>query len=129
MKKIIAILGVAVVGLTAANANAGVHFGINFGVPVPAPVVVAPPAVCVQPPIPAPIVETVPVCPTPGYVWVGGSWGWSDNHYVWNRGHLGPLAHWDHNVRWGRDGRGDHGLRADRHDNFHGGYHGEHGRR
>ena len=57
MKKIIAILGVAVVGLAAVNASAGVHVGINFGLPIPAPVVVAPPSVYVQSPMPAPIVE------------------------------------------------------------------------
>ena len=123
MKKIIAILGVAVVGLTAVNANAGIRFGINVGVPVPSPVVVAPTPVYVQPPMPAPIVETAPVCPTPGYVWVGGSWGWCDNHWVWTRGHWGPPAHWGHGVHF------DHGLRAERHDGYRGGFHGEHGRR
>jgi hypothetical protein len=52
MKKTIAILALAALGITAANA--GVRFGINFGIPVPAPVVV-------QPPMPAPIVEAAPV--------------------------------------------------------------------
>ena len=72
MKKTIAVLVLAAVGIT--TVNAGVRFGVNFGIPVPAPVVVAPPAV-VPPPLPAPIVEAVPTCPEPGYVWVGGSWG------------------------------------------------------
>ncbi|HEY5911881.1 MAG TPA: YXWGXW repeat-containing protein [Verrucomicrobiae bacterium] len=91
MQKTVAILALAALGITAAKA--GVRFGINFGIPVPAPVVVAPtpvvvapPPVVVQPPMPAPIVEAVPTCPTPGYVWVGGSWGWHDNHWVWTRG-------------------------------------------
>src|SRR5678810_1012004 len=87
MKKTIAILAFAALGIT--GANAGVRFGINFGIPVPAPVVVAPALVCVQPPMPAPIVEAQPLCPTPGYVWVRGNWGWCDNHWVWTRGHWG----------------------------------------
>ena len=129
MKKIIAILGVTVVGLAAVNANAGVHVGINFGLPIPAPVVVAPPPVYVQSPMPAPIVESAPVCPTPGYIWVGGIWGWCDNQWVWTRGHWGPPAYRGRHVHWGRDARWDHGLRAERHDSFHGGFHGERGHR
>ena len=123
MKKTIAILALAALGITAANA--GVRFGINFGIPVPAPVVVAPAPVCVQPPMPAPIVETLPVCPTPGYVWVGGNWGWCDNHWVWTRGHWGAPSHWDRDVHRDGDGRWGHGYRAERHEGFHG----EHGRR
>ena len=115
MKKTIAILALATLGITAANA--GVHFGITFGIPAPAPVVVAPAPVVVQPPMPAPIVEVETACPTPGYVWVGGSWGWSDNHWAWSRGHWGPPAHWDRDYRFAR------------HDDFHHGFHGEHGHR
>jgi len=131
MKKIIAILALAAAGLTAVNAKAGIHFGINVGIPMPAPVIVAPAPVFVQSPIPAPVVETVPACPTPGYVWVGGSWGWCDNHWVWTYGHWDPPAnwdrdaHWEHDSRWGRD----RGLRAERHEDFRGGFHAEHGRR
>jgi hypothetical protein len=123
MKKTIAILALAVVGLTTINANAGIHVGINFGIPVPAPVVVAPPPVYLQPPMPAAIVETAPVYPTPGYIWVGGNWGWCDNHWVWTRGHWGAPAYWDRDAHW------NHAYRADRHEDFHGGFHGEHGRR
>jgi hypothetical protein len=79
--------------------------------------VVSPAPVVVAPPMPGPVVETIPVCPTAGYVWVGGSWGWCDNHWVWTRGCWGPPAHWGH------------GSRAERHEGFHGGFHGEHGRR
>jgi hypothetical protein len=118
MKKTIAILALAAVGIT--TVNAGVRFGINFGIPVPAPVVVAPapvvvaPApVVVPPPMPAPVVEVAPACPVPGYLWVGGSWGWCDNHWVWTRGHWGPPAHWSHDTHW------DHGYRAERHEGFH----------
>jgi hypothetical protein len=114
MKKTIAILALVAVGIT--TASAGVHVGISFGFPVaapvvvaPAPVVVAPAPVVVPPPMPAPYAEVVPVCPTPGYVWVGGSWGWCNNHWVWTGGHWGAPAHW---------GYGYHG-------GYHGDYHGE----
>ena len=129
MKKTIAILVLAAAGIT--TVNAGVHFGINLGIPLPvptvavpapvlvapAPVVVAPPPVCEPPPMPAPIVETVSVCPTPGYVWLGGSWGWHDNHWIWTRGHWGPPVHV---ARW------DHGFRVEHREGFHGGYHRDH---
>lgn len=122
MKKTIAILVLAAAGIT--TVNAGVHFGINVGIPFPAPVIVAPapvlaaPApVCDPPPMPAPIVETVSACPTPGYVWVGGNWGWRDNHWTWTRGHWGPPAHWEHDAHW------NHGYRVDHHDGFRAGYH------
>ena len=130
MKKTFAIIALAAVGLTAIHANAGIHVGVNFGIPVPAPIIVGPPpTVCVEPPMPAPMVETVPLCPTPGYVWVGGSWGWCDNHWVWSRGHWAPPAHWYHDAHWGHVTHWDRGLHAERHDGFHSGFHGEHGRR
>ncbi len=100
MKKTIAILALAALGITAANA--GVRFGINFGIPVPAPVVVA------------------------GYVWVGGSWEWCYNHWVWTRGHWGPPARWDRDDHRDRDGHWGHGFRAERHECFPGGFHGKH---
>jgi hypothetical protein len=115
MKKTIAILALAALGIT--TVNAGSRVGINFGIPVPAPVVVAPAPVVVPPPMPAPIVEVTPACPTPGYTWVGGSWGWCDNHWVWTRGHWGPPTHWVHAYR------GEHRER------FHGELHREHGHR
>lgn len=123
MKKTIAILALAALAVT--SANAGVRFGINFGIPVvgPAPVVVAPAPVVMPAPMPAPVVEAVPACPTPGYLWVGGTWGWCDNHWVWTRGHWGPPAHWDRDSHWG------HSFRAERHEGSHRGAHGEHGRR
>src|SRR5262249_50613311 len=122
MKKTIATLALAALGITAANA--GVHVGINFGVPIPAPVITTPyPVVTVPapvvapPPMPAPIVEVAPACPTTGYIWVGGSGGWCDNHWVWTRGHWGPPAYWGH------------GYRVVHHEGFHGRFHGEHGHR
>jgi hypothetical protein len=117
MKKTIAILALATVGIT--TVTAGVRFGINFGIPIPPPVVVAPAPVVVAPPIPAPIVEVTPVCPVPGFIWVGGSWGWCNNHWVWTRGHWGPPAHWNHYAHW------HHGYSAGHHEGFHG----ERGRR
>ena len=35
---------------------------------------------------PAPVVETVTVAPGPGFVWIGGYWGWHRHHWVWVRG-------------------------------------------
>jgi hypothetical protein len=110
----------AAAGIT--TVNAGVQFGISLGFPLPVPTIVAPvpqvvaPApVIVVPPMPALYVETVPVCPVPGYVWIGGSWGWYNNHWTWTRGHWGPPAHGPY---WA------HGFHGERHDGFHG-----HGRR
>jgi len=118
MKTTIAILALAAFGITAANA--GIHVGINFG--IPAPVLVAPAPVLVPPPMPAPVVEVAPDCPVPGYVWVGGCWGWSDNHWAWNRGHWALPGHWD------RD-RDDDYFRGEHHEDFHRDFRGEHGRR
>ncbi len=36
---------------------------------------------------PTAIVETVPVRPGPGYVWVGGYYNWTGSGYVWVHGH------------------------------------------
>ena len=35
---------------------------------------------------PAAYNEVVTVAPGPGYVWVGGYYGWSGRDYLWNRG-------------------------------------------
>ena len=36
---------------------------------------------------PPPLVnEVIPVAPSPAYVWVGGSWGWSGNRDLWHPG-------------------------------------------
>jgi len=117
MKKTIAILALAAVGIT--TLNAGVHVGFSVGVPFPAPVVVAPapvvvaaPPVVITPAAPAPIVEVASVCPAPGYVWVGGRWGWCNNRWVWTRGYWGAPAHWGY------------GYRGEYHGGYHGDYHG-----
>jgi hypothetical protein len=36
---------------------------------------------------PAPIVETRPAMPGPGYAWVPGYYRWNGNRYVWVHGH------------------------------------------
>jgi len=124
MKKTIAILVLAAAGIT--TVNAGIHFGLNLGIPlppIPAPVVVAPAPVCNPPPIPAPIVETVPVCPTPGYIWVGGNWGWCDNHWAWTRGHWAPPAHWNHTLYRNHAPYREHGYRVEHREGFRAGVH------
>jgi hypothetical protein len=126
MKKTIAILVLAAVGIT--TMNAGVRFGVNFAIPLPVPIVTTTPVPVVTapvpfvapPPMPASIVEIAPACPTPGYVWVGGNWGWCDNRWLWTRGHWGQPAHWDRG--W------DRGCRAEHRETFHRGFHSEHGR-
>jgi hypothetical protein len=59
-----------------------VGFGVNAGYPPP----------------PVPVVrEVVAPCPGPGYVWVGGHWGWRPvfARYAWVRGAwaVPPYAH------------------------------------
>jgi hypothetical protein len=41
--------------------------------------------VIAQAPPPAPV-EVVTVAPAPGYIWVGGYWGWRAGGYYWVRG-------------------------------------------
>lgn len=36
---------------------------------------------------PAPYVETIPVAPFAGAVWIGGFWDWSGGRHVWRPGH------------------------------------------
>jgi hypothetical protein len=51
---------------------------------------------------PTAIVETVPVRPAAGYVWVGGYYSWNGSRYVWVHGHWVAHAgawcagHWRH---------------------------------
>ena len=42
---------------------------------------------------PAPIVETIPVCPYPDYMWIGGYWGWSGIGWYWHGGHYGRVPY------------------------------------
>lgn len=54
---------------------------------------------------PAPVYETVPAAPGPGYVWVGGYYQWTGGRYVWVHGHYAHHAghwcagHWRHEHR------------------------------
>jgi len=46
---------------------------------------------------PAPQVEVYGAAPYPGYVWIGGYWGWAGGRYVWTGGHWAagrPGYHW-----------------------------------
>ena len=54
----------------------------------PAPVVYEGPVVRVAPPPPQ--TEVIGVAPAPGYVWMGGYWGWSGGRHVWVGGHWAP---------------------------------------
>ena len=54
---------------------------------------------------PAAVVETVPG-PRPGYVWVGGYYGWAHGKYNWHKGYWQRERrgyHWAP-ARWDRDG-------------------------
>lgn len=100
------ILTAALIGTVALSAQAGVRVGISVG--VPAPVVVAPAPVVVNPPVyPAPAPEVaVPVSPGPDYIWVPGYWSVGVGGRVWVPGvwqHHGYYGHdWDH--YYDRDG-------------------------
>ncbi len=41
----------------------------------------------VRPPQPAPVVETPPPMPAPGYRWAKGHYRWAGNHWAWVPGH------------------------------------------
>ena len=45
------------------------------------------PVVVATVPPPVPYVETVPVAPYGGAVWIGGYWGWSGGRHQWVPGH------------------------------------------
>ena len=62
--------------------------------------------VTVEPPIPR--VEIVGVAPGPGYLWIGGHWGWGGGRYNWAPGRwegARPGYRWQPH-RWMREGRG-----------------------
>lgn len=57
---------------------------------------------------PAPYVETIPIAPYAGAVWIGGSWNWSGGRYAWAPGRYErgrPGYHWQPQ-RWDRGPRG-----------------------
>lgn len=74
---------------------------------------------------PPPRAEIVTVVPQPGYFWINGYWGWSNNGYRWVPGHWEAPRNgyrWEPH-RWQRQGnqwrgRPGHWERTeDRHDN------------
>ena len=74
------LLVAALIAAASMSAHAGVRFGFSIGLPV----VVAPVA---------PVVETIPACPTPGYVWVPGYWSGYGMARVWVGGGWRPGPH------------------------------------
>jgi hypothetical protein len=57
---------------------------------------------------PAPQVEVVGAPPTPGWVWIGGYWGWVGDRHEWVPGHWvapRPGRHWVPH-QWVRQGDG-----------------------
>ncbi|HEY0745971.1 MAG TPA: hypothetical protein VGD63_04675 [Steroidobacteraceae bacterium] len=57
---------------------------------------------------PPPRVEVIGVAPEPGYVWVGGYWGWVGGRHEWVSGHWvegRPGRHWVPHA-WVREGDG-----------------------
>ena len=58
------------------------------GTPEPAAQAAPPagPEVVVTQAPPAPIIESIPLCPGPDFVWIGGSWAWRGS-WVWTSGY------------------------------------------
>ena len=57
---------------------------------------------------PVPYVETIPVAPFAGAIWIGGNWNWSGGRHVWSPGRYErarPGYHWQPQ-RWDRGPRG-----------------------
>jgi len=83
----------------AVNTAIPVHPAPSAPAPAAAPPAAAPPAtetvVVTQAP-PTQVVETIPPCPGPTYVWVGGRWVWRDR-WVWAPGFWSPRP-WNHAV-------------------------------
>jgi hypothetical protein len=70
----------------------------------PGPVVISPMA---PPPMPA---EAVVAAPAPGYIWIGGYWGWAGGRHVWTPGRWTaprPGYHWQPR-RWSQGPGGWH---------------------
>ncbi|HEY1792782.1 MAG TPA: hypothetical protein VGG34_07680 [Opitutaceae bacterium] len=81
----------AACGLVPTAAHAGLDIGINIGGPV-----------VVRSSPPPPRHEYMPPRPGPGYVWIGGHWGWHHERWEWNGGrwdyHPGgawTAGHWE----------------------------------
>jgi len=82
-------LTVVLIGLATFSAQARVYFGVSFGIPLPAPVVVTTPYVPVVAgpvAVAAPVVVAGPVVSAPGYVWAPGYWSVCGYNRVWVAG-------------------------------------------
>ncbi|HEX3627975.1 MAG TPA: hypothetical protein VH280_21400 [Verrucomicrobiae bacterium] len=99
------LLTAALIGAVSLSAHAAVYGGFSFGRPAARVVVTAPAPVVV-----APVVETVPACPGPGYTWVAGYWSGYGTARVWVGGCWKAPVH----VVYTRpvDRHGDHGDRG-----------------
>lgn len=107
-------LAAALVGAATLSAQAGVHFGFSFGVPLPVPVVA--PVVPVAPVVVAPpVVVAAAPCPGVGYIWAPGYWSVCAGSRVWvpgcwryGGGPRGGYAYgyghggWEHSRGWRR---------------------------
>jgi hypothetical protein len=106
------LLAAALIGVASLSAQAGVFVGVSVGLPAPRVVVAAPVPVLVAPA--APILETVPACPGPGYVWVAGYWSGYGPARSWVAGCWRPPVRvvYAHPDRGHADhfGHGDHGY-------------------
>jgi hypothetical protein len=63
-------------------APASIDIGINIGVP----------EVIVRSQPPPERIETVPMSPGPGYIWIRGHWAWRHEQYEWMNGHWDRVA-------------------------------------
>ncbi len=70
--------------LSFVGAGCVVRREVRYTSPAPygAPQVSAPAEVVVTEAPPEPVIETVTVAPSPGWLWVGGAWVWH-GHWVW----------------------------------------------
>jgi hypothetical protein len=66
--------------------------------PGPAPAPGAEVEVNGPPPPPPESDVTIGVAPAPGFVWIGGFWGWGPHGWVWTHGYWGRPPH--RGMRW-----------------------------
>jgi WXXGXW repeat (2 copies) len=85
------------ISIVPAAVLAGLLFSCACGPP--------PGAIFAPVPPPPPRVEVMGVIPGPGYIWIGGHWGWFEGRYTWSAGRwerrpraeaAGRPGHWRH---------------------------------